>query len=44
MDTNERIEAERAEDNRTDVKAILVIFLAVLGMAMHFVSGWIPLG
>lgn len=44
MDTNERIEAERADDNRTDVKAILVIFLALLGMAMHFVSGWIPLG
>lgn len=43
MDTNERIEAERAADNRTDVKAILVIFLAVLAMAVHFMSGWIPL-
>lgn len=43
MDTNERIEAERAEDNRTDAKAILVIFLAVLAMALHFVSGWVPL-
>jgi len=43
LDTNERIEAERADDNRTDVKAILVIFLAVLGMAVHFISGWVPL-
>lgn len=43
LDTNERIEAERADDSRTDVKAILVIFLAVLAMAVHFISGWVPL-
>ncbi|MGE0622539.1 MAG: hypothetical protein AB7I04_22165 [Pseudomonadales bacterium] len=43
METNERIEAERAEDNRTDVKAVLAIFLALLGMALHYVSGWVPL-
>ncbi len=43
LDTNERIEAERAADNKADVKAVLVIFLAVLGMALHFISGWTPL-
>lgn len=43
METNERIDAERADDNRTDVKAILAIFLAALAMAVHFISGWIPL-
>ena len=35
-----RIEAEREADNRTDVKAILVIFSAIIAMAVHFVSGW----
>ena len=35
-----RIEAEREDDNRTDVKAILVIFAAIIAMAVHFMSGW----
>lgn len=35
-----RIEAEREADQRTDVKAILVIFCAAIGMAVHFISGW----
>lgn len=35
-----RIEAERADDNRTDVKAILVIFCAAIGLALHYISGW----
>jgi len=35
-----RIEAERPADNRTDVKAILVIFIAATGFAVHFISGW----
>jgi hypothetical protein len=43
LDSNERIEAERAADNRTDVKAILVIFCALIAMAVYFISGWTPL-
>jgi hypothetical protein len=35
-----RIEAERADDQRTDVRAILVIFSVTVLMALHFVSGW----
>ena len=35
-----RIEAERAEDQRTDAKAILVIFCATIAIAVHFISGW----
>jgi hypothetical protein len=35
-----RIEAEREDDARTDVKAILVIFCAIIAMAVHFMSGW----
>jgi len=35
-----RIEAEREDDNRTDVKAILVIFIAAIGLAVHYISGW----
>ena len=39
MTEQTRIEAERADDHRTDVKAILVIFCAAIGMAVHFISG-----
>ena len=39
-DTSSRIEAEREDDQRTDVKAILVIFAAIIGIAVHFISGW----
>ena len=35
-----RIEAEREDDQRTDVRAILVIFSVAILMALHFVSGW----
>ncbi len=35
-----RIEAERDDDQRTDAKAILVIFCATIAMAIHFISGW----
>jgi hypothetical protein len=28
---------------RTDVKAILVIFCALIAMAVYFISGWTPL-
>jgi len=35
-----RIEAEREDDNRTDVKAILVIFCTIIAMVVHFISGW----
>ena len=35
-----RIDAEREDDQRADVKAILVIFCAAIGMAVHFISGW----
>ena len=35
-----RIDAERADDQRTDAKAILVIFCAAIAMAVHFISGW----
>ncbi len=35
-----RIEAEREDDNRTDVKAILVIFCAIIAIAVHYISGW----
>jgi hypothetical protein len=33
-------EALTAADRRTDVKAILVIFSALVLGALHFVSGW----
>ncbi len=42
METNERIESERADDHRTDVWAILAIFVTLTAMAVHFISGWIP--
>jgi len=32
--------AAAAADRRADVKAILVIFTALLLAALHFVSGW----
>jgi hypothetical protein len=35
-----RIDAERADDQRTDAKAILVIFCVAIAMAVHFISGW----
>ncbi len=35
-----RIEAERGDDQRTDAKAILVIFCTAIAMAVHFISGW----
>ena len=35
-----RIEAERADDQRADAKAILVIFCAAIAIAVHFISGW----
>jgi hypothetical protein len=35
-----RIEAEREGDQRTDAKAILVIFCTAIAMAVHFISGW----
>ncbi len=35
-----RIEAEREDDQRTDAKAILVIFCTAIAMAVHFISGW----
>ncbi len=35
-----RIDAERADDQRTDAKAILVIFCAAIAIAVHFISGW----
>ena len=35
-----RVEAERADDQRSDVRAILVIFSVTVLMALHFVSGW----
>ena len=39
-ETQSRIDAERPDDQRTDAKAILVIFCAVIAMAVHFISGW----
>ena len=42
LETNERIESERAGDNRTDAGAILVIFLTLTAMAVHYMSGWVP--
>ena len=36
----DRIEAERAADNRVDAWAILVIFCTAIAMAVHFISGW----
>ncbi len=38
--STDRIEAERADDNRTDAKAILVIFCTTIAMAVLFISGW----
>ena len=35
-----RIESEREDDQRTDAKAILVIFCATIAIAVHFISGW----
>lgn len=35
-----RIDAERADDQRTDVKAILVVFVTAIAMVVHFISGW----
>ena len=35
-----RIEAEREDDNRTDVKAIVVIFSTIIAMAVLYISGW----
>ena len=35
-----RIDRERPEDARVDVKAILVIFAALTLIAVHFISGW----
>jgi hypothetical protein len=40
VSTVSRIEAEREEDQRSDVRAILVIFSVAVLMALHFVSGW----
>ena len=38
--STDRIEAERADDNSTDAKAILVIFCTSIAIAVHFISGW----
>ncbi len=35
-----RIDAERSDDQRADVRAILVIFSVTVLIALHFVSGW----
>lgn len=37
-----RIDAERADDQRTDARAILVIFITAIAFAVHFISGWSP--
>lgn len=38
--STDRIEAERADDNSTDAKAILAIFCTAVAMAVLFISGW----
>ncbi|MFV2090220.1 MAG: hypothetical protein ACC642_06165 [Pseudomonadales bacterium] len=40
MESTDRIEAERASDNKADVIAIIVIFAALVAGAVHFISGW----
>lgn len=35
-----RIEAEREADQRADVNALLVIFIALVLGAVFFISGW----
>jgi hypothetical protein len=39
---SDRIDAERAEDQRVDAKAIFVIFTALVLGAVYFISGWMP--
>jgi len=40
LESNDRIDAERAADNRADVRAILVIFCTMVAGAVLFISEW----
>ena len=40
MERSERMAAERDADRKADIRAILVIFGALIAGAIHFVSGW----
>ena len=40
LEISERIQAEREADRRADVRAILVVFSALVAAAVHFISGW----
>jgi hypothetical protein len=40
VETSERIDAERPADQKADAWGILVIFIAIVAGAVHFISGW----
>ena len=37
---NDRYLAERDADRKADAWGVLIIFCALIGIALHFVSGW----
>ncbi len=38
--SDEQAKSERDEDTKADVKAIVIVFITAIVMAMHFVSGF----